>query len=77
MNLLESLYHALDNIENEIADHCVGEHAKKLLAAGLDPLSVADALVTNALAIAATQIGDDLEARKLLVRWQRMTREPA
>lgn len=68
---------ALDNVENEIADHCVGEHTKGLLAAGLDPLSVADALMTNALAIAVSQMGDDLEARKMLVQWHRMTREAA
>lgn len=75
--MLDALLHAFDNVEGGIADHCVGEHAKKLLVAGLDPISVADALMTNALAIAVTQMGDDLEARKLLVRWHRMTREVA
>lgn len=77
MNLLHSLYHAFDNVENEIADIYVGERAKELLAAGLDPLSVADALMTSALAIASAQAGDDLAARKMLVRWHRMTREAA
>jgi hypothetical protein len=76
-NFATAIVDALDNVENEIADHCVGEHTKGLLAARLDPLSVADALMTSALAIAATQMGDDLEARKLLVQWHRMTREAA
>lgn len=75
--MLDALLHAFDDAESDLADHCVGEHAKKLLVAGLEPLLVADALVTNALAIAVTQMGDDLEARKLLVRWHRLTREAA
>jgi hypothetical protein len=75
--MLDALLHAINGAEDDIADLYVGEHAKELLAAGLDSLSVADALMTNALAIAAMQMGDDLEARKFPVQWHRLTREPA
>lgn len=75
--MLDALLYALDEAGSDLADHYIGEHTKDLLADGFEPLSVADALMTNALAIASAQTGDDLEARKLLVRWHRMTREPA
>lgn len=77
MNFIQDILAALDEAGSDFADLYVGEHAKELLAAGLGPLSVADALMTNALAIAAMQMGDDLEARKLLVQWHRLTRGSA
>ncbi len=73
MNFTSAVLDALDDAVVDIANDTIADAVSGLIAAGFEPITIADACLTSALALASAKLGDDLAARKMLVQWHGMT----